>query len=172
MFYIEGMIFTIGHSNRSAAEFTALLQRYGISYLADVRSAPYSRYNPQYNQKALQQHLANNGIAYVYMGNELGGMPKNPSCYDDDGRLNYGLVSQTTFFKAGIERLQTADAKQLPVAIMCSEAKPQECHRSILISPALRALGIEVIHIDEKGELKTYAEVATLLNKSQNPRLF
>lgn len=166
------MIYTIGHSNRSAALFTSLLQQYGICYLADVRSTPYSRYNPQYNQKALQQYLACCGITYVYMGAELGGMPKDPTCYDETGRLNYTLISQTAFFKAGIERLQKADKKQLPLAIMCSEAKPQECHRSKLISPALYALDIEVIHIDERGEPKTYAEVATLLNKNQNPRLF
>lgn len=157
------MIYTIGHSNRSAQEFIGLLRQYGIKYLVDVRSQPYSKYNKQYNQVELKAYLGQQGVTYVFMGDELGGRPTNASCYTPEGKLDYNLVKQTEFFKHGIERLIMASTKGLPVAIMCSEAKPQECHRGLLISPALKQAGVDVVHINEKGQLAGFDEVTQLI---------
>jgi uncharacterized protein (DUF488 family) len=152
-------IYTIGHGARKAEEFLELLKRYGIGYLIDVRSQPYSRYHPQFSQNNLKVFLEENNIRYVFMGDTLGGRPKDASCYDEDGKINYEKVKTKDFFKEGIERLKTAYKKNLDVAIMCSERDPAQCHRYHLIGKVLDAETIEVIHIDEKGLLKTQWEV-------------
>jgi len=152
-------IYTIGHGARKGEEFLALLKRYEIAYLADVRSQPFSRYHPQFSQKNLQAFLEENDIRYVFMGDTLGGRPKDPTCYDEDGKINYNKVKAKEFFQEGIERLKTAYKKNLPVAIMCSERDPAHCHRYHLIANVLDAEMIEVVHIDEKGNLKTQSEI-------------
>lgn len=152
-------IYTIGHGARKAEELLELLQRYGIEYLIDVRSQPYSRYHPQFSQKNLQQFLEDNNIRYVFMGDTLGGRPTDAGCYDENGKINYNKVKTKDFFQEGIERLKTAYKKNLPVAIMCSERDPAQCHRYHLISNVLDAELIEVMHIDEKGQLKTQSEI-------------
>jgi uncharacterized protein (DUF488 family) len=152
-------LYTIGHGTRPAEEFVKLLRTYTITYLIDVRSRPYSRYNPQYNRERLQQFLQQHGITYVFMGDTLGGKPKDPLCYDNDNRVDYAKVKDTAFFKAGIERLKTAYNKDLKAAIMCSESKPMECHRTHLISTVLDADGLLIDHIDEKGQLISHREL-------------
>ena len=146
-------IFTIGHGNRSIEEFVALLQRYEIAYVIDVRSQPYSRYNPQFSKHALEKALQVYALHYVFMGDTLGGRPSDPQCYVD-GRVDYALLREMPFFQQGIKRLRTAWEKQLRVAIMCSEARPQECHRSKLIGNTLIEQQIAVAHIDETGECR------------------
>lgn len=152
-------VYTIGHGARKAGDFLELLKRYEIAYLVDVRSQPFSRYHPQFSQKNLQAFLEENNIRYVFMGDSLGGRPKDPTCYDEDGKINYNKVKTKDFFLKGIERLKTAYKKNLPVAIMCSERNPAHCHRYHLITNVLDAEMIEVVHIDEKGELKTQSEI-------------
>ena len=93
------------------------------------------------------------------MGDQLGGRPKEPHCYDVDGKVNYGILGTREFFLKGIERLETAYDKDLSIAIMCSESKPAECHRTHLIGKALVSIGIQVQHIDEKGILRTQDEI-------------
>src|SRR5688572_8572942 len=112
-------IYTIGHGARKAEDFLELLKRYKIAYLVDVRSQPFSRYHPQFTQKTLQTFLEENDIRYVFMGDTLGGRPKDPTCYDEDGKINYNKVKTKEFFQEGIGRLKTAYKKNLPVAIMC-----------------------------------------------------
>ena len=140
-------IYTIGHGARKAEEFLRLLKRYGIEYLVDVRSQPFSRYHPQFTQKTLQTFLEENDIRYVFMGDTLGGRPKDPGCYNEDGKIDYEKVKTKDFFKEGIERLKTAYKKNLDVAIMCSERDPAHCHRYNLIAPVLEREKIEVFHI-------------------------
>lgn len=149
-------LYTIGHGTRKAEDFLSLLQHYAIKYLVDARSVPYSRFNPQYNQKTLKGFLEENGVTYVYMGDTLGGRPKEPICYDDNGKINYDILRQTDFFQEGLIRLKTAYFRNIPVAIMCSERKPENCHRSRLIANALVEDNVEVRHIDEEGQLKDH----------------
>lgn len=145
-------LYTIGHSTRKADDFIALLLRYGIRILVDVRTRPFSRFNPQFNRKALEALLDKHGIAYVFMGDTLGGRPDDPSCYVN-GKIDYGLLSEKDFFLRGMEQLKEIYRKGKTVAIMCSEGKPSECHRTNLVAKALDPAEILVAHIDEKGKL-------------------
>lgn len=158
-------IYSIGHGTRKTEDFLAVLKDHGIEYLVDIRSRPYSRFNPQYNRNMLKQSLENNGITYVFMGDTLGGRPPDPACYDAEGKIDYEKVKTKAFFREGIRRLKTAYEKDIPIAVMCSESKPAECHRSKLIGVALSADRIWLQHIDEKNRLKPQAEVLNELNK-------
>jgi uncharacterized protein (DUF488 family) len=148
-------LYSIGHGTRPAAEFLALLQKYGVDYLIDVRTLPFSRFNPQYNQKALNAFLGANNIRYVFMGDSLGGRPKDAGCYNEKGKIDYSLLEKKPYYREGLERLQTAFQKGIRAAIMCSERKPRDCHRFKLIGKSLFEMGIEVQHIDESGELRS-----------------
>src|SRR5580704_11093658 len=98
------MLFTIGHSNHPIEAFIALLQRYGITAVGDVRSQPYSRYVPQYSRDALKTALARMGIAYVFLGKELGARSKNPDCYKQ-GKVQYDCLARQPQFAEGIRRV-------------------------------------------------------------------
>lgn len=152
-------IYTIGYGNRSIGEFIELLKRYGIQYLVDIRSQPYSRYNPNFSKEALAHRLELQHIRYIYMGDTLGGRPKDASCYTDDGRVDYTMLRERDFYQRGISRLRRAWEKELRTAIMCSELKPQECHRGKLIGNTLIEQKIETAHIDESGNIKSQEDI-------------
>lgn len=158
-------LYSIGHGNRSAEGFVDLLRQYEIAYLVDVRSQPYSRYNTQFRRKELKALLADHGIRYVYMGDALGGRPSDPSCYDENGKLDYGRLSVKEIFLNGIERLKNAHSKNIRAAVMCSESDPRRCHRSKLIGVALDQRGIPLRHIDEHGNIKDQETVMKEANK-------
>jgi uncharacterized protein (DUF488 family) len=158
-------LYTIGHGSRKQADFLALLKDFGIQYLVDVRSQPFSKFNPHFNQNELKFFLEKNGIKYVFMGDTLGGRPKDSSCYDSEGKVDYEAVKTKDFFLQGIERLKIAYSKDINVVIMCSESKPCECHRSKLIGKVLNIENIVLKHIDEKGKIKDQSVVINELNK-------
>ena len=160
-------IYTIGYGNRSIEEFVGLLQQYEIKFLVDVRSQPYSRYNPDFSKDALEKRLKPASIRYIFMGDTLGGRPKDDTCYSEDGRVDYEKVAERDFYHKGISYLHTAWDKQLRIVLMCSEAKPQACHRSKLIGKTLGKQHIDVAHINETGEVKTQEEVDLLLTDGQ-----
>ncbi|KAI9440247.1 hypothetical protein F5148DRAFT_989077 [Russula earlei] len=163
----QNPIYTIGHGTRKIDEFVNVLKNFGIQYLVDVRSRPYSKFNPQFNRDDLAHSLSLHGITYVFMGDTLGGRPPGSGCYTNEGKVDYEKVKTKAFFQKGIERLQVAYNKSIPLAIMCSESKPSECHRSRLIGQVLAAEQIIVHHIDEKNTVKTQAEVISEVNKEQ-----
>jgi uncharacterized protein (DUF488 family) len=158
-------LYTIGHGNRKSEDFLALLSDFGIEYLIDVRSQPYSKYYPQFNQNDLKIFLERNGIKYVFMGDAIGGRPKDTSCYDNEGKVDYEVVKTKEFFLNGIDRLKNAYNKDINVVIMCSESNPCECHRSKLIGRILANEQIILKHIDEKNRVKTQIDVINELNK-------
>ena len=158
-------LYSIGHGNRKPEDFLNLLKNFSIEYLIDVRSQPHSKFNPQFNRNVIKFFLEENHIKYVFMGDELGGRPKDNSCYDNDGKVDYEKVKSKAFFQNGIKRLKTAYNKSINVVIMCSESKPVECHRSKLIGRALDADNIVIKHIDENGKLKDQTTVINELNK-------
>ncbi len=160
-------IYTIGYGNRPMKKFIELLKQYNISYLIDIRSRPYSRFNPDFSKEALEKHLRQFGIRYVFMGDTLGGRPDDGSCYED-GRVDYAKIHEKPFFQQGITRIQTAWEKQLYVALMCSEAKPHECHRGKLVGNTLLEHNIAVAHIDERGKIKEQPEINRLLTDGQS----
>lgn len=163
-------IYTIGYGAREIEAFVAVLQRYEIAYVLDVRSRPYSRYKPDFSQDALAEHLRQAGIRYVYMGDALGGQPDDPACYTD-GKVDYDKVQSAAFYGQGLERLQEAWRQQLRVALMCSEGKPESCHRTKLIGRSLVDLDIPVAHIDEHDGLITQADALLRVIGGQ-PSLF
>jgi uncharacterized protein (DUF488 family) len=154
------MIFTIGHGTRPLTTFLQLLEQYSIEFVIDVRSIPYSTFNPQYRQPELVTAVRAAGFRYIYMGNSLGGRPTDPECYNSYGRLDYDLVRIQPFFLEGLERIVTAYEKGIRVALLCSESKPANCHRSKLIGKSLQQRGIPVQHIDEEGTLVHQALLA------------
>ncbi len=151
-------LYTIGYGSRSLEEFIALLHHYQVEYLVDIRSQPYSRFQQQFSRQNLEQVLQTQHIHYMFMGDSLGGRPKDETCYID-GKVNYARLQEKDFYQQGIQRLQNAWSKQLPVALMCAEARPQECHRSKLIGNTLFSKGIDVLHIDENGATQTQEAV-------------
>lgn len=165
-------VFSIGHGARSIESFIALLQQYHIRYLADVRTYPFSRFHPQYNREALEEALEAAGIRYVYLGDALGGRPKDPDSYGDKGRVDYEKIRQKDSFRKGITRLATAARNEVTLAIMCSERDPRHCHRSRLIGVALGEENITLQHIDESGRLKSQEEVMGDIAARRPPGLF
>ena len=147
-------VFTIGHSTHGIEAFIGLLQRHGITEVVDVRSAPYSRFNPQFNREALAHSLVACEIEYAFFGQELGGRPDDASCYVN-GRVRYDRVSKTHFFQKGIERV-VKNMTGHCVALMCAEKEPLECHRTLLVAQALQMRGIAVKHILADGGLETH----------------
>ncbi len=164
-------IYSIGYGARDIDAFINVLKQYGIDYLVDVRSKPYSRYKPEFSKRPLEQQLTSSGIRYVFMGEALGGQPDDPSCYDETGKVDYDKCRHRPQFLAGIERLQKAHNQQLRVVLMCSEGKPEICHRTKLIGEVLEKEGIEVQHIDENDVLLSHTQVMLRVIKGQ-PSLF
>lgn len=146
-------LFTIGHSNHSIEAFIALLHQHGVTALADVRSHPYSRYLPHFNQKLLKVALLETDIQYVFLGQELGARPNNPDCYMN-GKAIYEKIAATALFQTGIQRLLKGTETHT-IALMCAERDPLTCHRAILICQHLRDM-LEIDHILSTGELETH----------------
>ena len=159
-------IYTIGYGSRSIAELIEVLHQHEIAYLIDVRSAPYSRYKPEFSKAQLANQLEQHGIRYVFMGDTLGGRPDDETCYVN-GKLDYEKVKEREYYQRGIERLHTAFLQQRSVVLMCSEGKPEECHRCKLIGATLTTQDIPVIHIDENGEQVTQEKVIERLTGGQ-----
>jgi len=147
-------VYTIGHSNGTTERLLALLNQHGITAVADVRSQPYSRFNPQFNREALASDLKKSGLDYVFLGQELGARSDDPACYRE-GRAQYALIARTPLFERGIGRL-LAGMEKFRVAILCAEKEPLTCHRSILVARCLHERGIDVHHILEDGTLEDH----------------
>lgn len=163
----ETTIYSIGHGNKKIEDFIAELKSFDIEYLLDIRSKPYSKWNPQFNQAVLELKLKNNGITYVFVGDTLGGLPEDRSCYDYEGKVVYDLIKEKHFFKQGLERLTTANKKGIHLVIMCSETKPEECHRSKLIGQELLNKDISLKHIVSKERIKSQQVVMNELTKGK-----
>jgi uncharacterized protein (DUF488 family) len=159
-------VLTIGHSTRPLDELIALLREHGVTLLADVRTVPRSRTNPQFNRDTLPEALAGAGIGYVHLPG-LGGLrkarPDSPNTgWENASFRGYADYMQTPEFAAELDHLvELADSER--VALMCAEAVPWRCHRS-LIADALLVRGIPVEHIMGPGArrphtLRSFARV-------------
>ena len=148
-------VFTIGHSTHSIANFLSLLQKHGITAIADVRSSPSSRFMPHFNRCTLKRSLRDADIKYVFLGKELGARTKDISCYID-GQVRYDLLARTPDFATGINRLQSG-AQSERIAIMCAEQEPLDCHRCVLVARVLEEHGISINHIHSDGHIESHA---------------
>ena len=150
-------IFSIGHSTLGYDGFLSSIRRAGVTAVADVRSAPYSRYNPQFNREMLRDELRQDGIAYVFLGEQLGGRPKGEAFFCE-GVADYEKMAATPSFAEGLKRL-IAGAKKYRIAMVCSEHDPLDCHRCLLVGRALSEKGISVKHILSNGTLVSQKDV-------------
>ena len=153
------MIFTIGHSTRSLDEFVALLRAHGIRRVMDVRSIPRSRHNPQLNRETLSRSLRNRRIAYRHV-KALGGLRHPRADSPNTGWRNASFRGfadhmQTPEFEKGLTGLiRIADDR--PTAVMCAEAVPWRCHRS-LIADALGVRGVAIRHIQSRSAARAHS---------------
>jgi uncharacterized protein (DUF488 family) len=147
----ERVIYTIGHSDHSIELFIEFLKQHGITEIADVRSAPYSRFHPQFNKDALAESLKKEGIAYVFLGKELGARPTDSTCYED-GRADFNLIAKSDVFKTGLERVLKG-------------SEPLNCHRTILICRNLKYMAVDIKHILYDGTLEDHRETESRLLK-------
>jgi uncharacterized protein (DUF488 family) len=146
------VVFTIGHSTRTLEEFVELLKTYSVKLLVDVRTVPRSRHNPQFNKETLPATLKQEGIRYIHMP-EIGGLrhPKRNSinlAWENSGFRGYADYMQTQEFTDNLLKI-VAMARENCLALMCAEALPWRCHRS-LISDALVVRHVKVEHIISK----------------------
>lgn len=157
------IIYSVGHSNYEADKFITILQSFSIDVVADVRSAPYSKYCPQFNKETIEQLLKNSGIKYLYLGKELGARPTDQSCYVD-AIVSFEELKLSKSFQQGISRLLDG-IKKHNIAIMCSEKEAINCHRAILISRVLKEKGITVKHILSETESINQKDLEAMLLK-------
>ena len=159
---LKRRVFTIGHSNHEFAKLLRLLRQHGVTAVADVRSAPYSRRYPQFSREPLEKALAEAGITYVFLGKELGARSDDPRCYEN-GSVKYDRLARTELFQSGLDRVERGTATHT-ISLLCAEKEPLDCHRTILVSRHLEARGVTVVHILEDGRLEPHAQtVARLL---------
>jgi uncharacterized protein (DUF488 family) len=150
-------ILTIGHSSQSYESFVELLRGASVTAIADVRTAPYSRHVPQFNRDSLRSELRLDNIAYVFLGEELGGRPKDKAFFCE-GVADYEKMAQTANFKKGLQRV-IEGANKYRVAMMCSEQDPLECHRCLLVGRALHERGVAVKHLLLNGAVMDHRDI-------------
>ncbi|MFA5236804.1 MAG: DUF488 domain-containing protein [Methanoregula sp.] len=165
--------YTIGHSNHTSENFLQLLKKYTIDTLVDVRSTPFSQYQPQFNRDQLKDDIdaynkkissesegftkatdlkLSQKITYVYMGDKLGGRYDDRTLFFKNGVVDYNKVRETPKFNQGIEGLFTLIIDGKTVAIMCTEKDPLDCHRFLLVSHSLaQQKKVEIDHILADG---------------------
>ncbi len=175
-------LYTVGHSNHPIGTFLQLLDNHKIRRLVDVRSTPYSRFNPQYNQGALKKTLSGHGIEYFYLGAELGGRPRDPACYKHNAipvqgadylhEVDYAKVMKQAWFNRGIKQLLVLAGEQIST-ILCSEADPAKCHRHHLIASYMLANHpeITVLHILKDSSLLDARSIPIREDKSSPEQL-
>lgn len=154
-------LFTIGHSTHTVEYFVELLKQHSITAVCDVRSHPYSKYNPQFNREELKKELKRHNISYVFLGKELGARSENPNCYID-GRVQYNYLVDEPSFQQGIIRLKKG-MKQYSIALMCAEKDPITCHRTILVCREMRSHAKQIKHILADGGIETNLEAENRL---------
>jgi uncharacterized protein (DUF488 family) len=143
--------------------FVGLLCQHGVTAVADVRSVPYSRFQPQFNRETLMGALKERGITYVFLGKELGARSDDKTCYEN-GRVQYRRLVKTDAFRSGLERVRMGSENHR-IALMCAEREPLECHRTLLVGRELMAAGIPVVHIHADGHLESHEDAVWRLIK-------
>jgi uncharacterized protein (DUF488 family) len=146
-------LFTVGHSNLDFPQFVKLLRDSDVKVLIDVRSRPHSSRFPQFSQPGFEKLLGEEGISYLFLGEELGGRPDDADTYRSDGRVDYRKRRKSYAFGAGMERV-LAESQHRTCALMCAEEDPLECHRFLMICPELVRMGIQLFHIRKGSKIE------------------
>lgn len=161
-------VWTIGHSTHNYDTFLDLLRRHRIQAVADVRSRPYSGYNPHFNQERIRAELEVNGITYVHLGRELGAH-REEETFGLEGEDVFSAIAHSRLFKDGLKRLVDG-ARKYRLAMMCGEKDALTCHRTHLIERALRGSqpDLRVDHIEADGTLETARQFESRLMKDND----
>ena len=159
-------LYTIGHSNHTIEKFVELVSMHSITAVFDVRSHPYSKFNPQFNRETIEEELKKHNIKYYFLGEELGPRSNDHECYIN-GKVQYSSISKTFQFRQGIERL-LVEMESNRILIMCAEKDPITCHRTILICRHMRQYDIEIKHILENGGIERNSDAEKRLMKTLN----
>ncbi len=143
------VVFTVGHSTRTLESFVDLLKEHAVKKVVDIRTIPRSRHNPQFNQETLPDQLRASKIGYIHLAG-LGGLRHAHKDSPNTGGHNasfrgFADYMQTKAFEKSLQRLMQL-AKRAQIVLMCAEAVPWRCHRS-LVADALKIRGISVEHI-------------------------
>ncbi|HEY0868236.1 MAG TPA: DUF488 domain-containing protein [Fimbriimonas sp.] len=160
-------ILTAGYGNRGFDKFIELIKAHGVTHLVDVRSVPQSGYWEDFRKARLEQIVPPTGIRYVYMGDTLGGTPAAASgarpplfCRTEPGQIDLEPLFADPRFRLGLRKLvEAASVEGRRFCLMCGCLRPFKCHRFRLIGEALANEGVEVLHLDEKGEPVPHARV-------------
>ena len=158
---MNSMLYTIGHSNHEPEVFLGLLRQHGVTAVGDVRSHPYSRYVPQFSRESLEAALTAAGMAYVFLGRELGARSDNPACYRE-GKVQYDRLAEEPVFVEGIARV-VQGMERYKIALMCAEKDPLDCHRGLLVARRLFEIGVPVSHIHADGALESHQALESRL---------
>ncbi len=154
-------VLTIGHSNLSIDDFVGRLRANEVTMVIDVRSAPYSRYVPQFNRESIARTLESFRTQYDYCGGALGGRPKSATHYLK-GRVDYQSLARSPDFQVALERVIGLAGSECLV-LMCSEGDPLQCHRFLLLSRCLKQFGLGVSHILPDGKVEVQTETESRL---------
>jgi uncharacterized protein (DUF488 family) len=158
------MIKTIGHSNHPIERFIDLLKAGDVKLLVDVRSMPYSRRFPQFGRERLSKTLNEAGIAYVWEGEALGGMPGQGGGYNE--------LATRLAFKQALDRV-IERGRSTPLCLMCAEKEPLDCHRTVLVSRRLAERGQTIEHLLADGTMRPHRDIEEkLLAKAAGGDLF
>ena len=153
-------LFSVGHSNKSYEEFLRELKHFNIHKIVDIRSVPYSKYNPHFNKEAISEFLHKHNIKYEYLGNLLGGLLHEQGI---KGKPDYNKIKKKQSFRKGLEILRKYSTSTENIAIMCAEWNPANCHRAKLIGEAMREKSIIITHIiNHKRKLYTKTQTELL----------
>jgi len=151
------VVFTIGHSTHTYERFIELLRGAGVTAVADIRTSPHSRHFPQFNRGSLEAKLRADGIAYSFLGEELGGRPKGRQYYRD-GVADYERMATAGEFERGLKRVIDG-TKKYRIALMCAEQDPLDCHRCLLVARALQDCAMKAGHILPDGQIVSQTEI-------------
>lgn len=167
-------LYTIGHSNHAFEHFIRLLGKHNVGTVIDVRSSPYSKYAPQFSKAELHHGLDAAGFEYVFLGRELGARREEEACYVN-GQAKYDRIAHVPRFREGLKLVLERHA-QGRVALLCSEADPLTCHRTILVCRELLRLqpDLNIAHILPDGVIESHhaAEQRLMKLHKLEPELF
>lgn len=152
---MKNELYTIGYAPFSIKGFIDTLRQYDINAVVDVRSAPYSKFRPEFKKDNLNKFLSDNSISYIFLGKYVGARVEDSSCYVD-GILNYSLLKDSENFRTGISRILEG-MKNYRIALMCAEKDPVNCHRTFLICRTLRSYPVSIHHILDDGSLEEHS---------------
>lgn len=163
-------VYTIGYSGfPSIGELLSFLKEKSVDGLIDVRSVPFSKTFPAYNQESLKAACRQHEVYYRHYKKEFGARRTDPTYYTD-GYVDFERVSEDPDFKAGIERVKDSANKGYRLCLLCAEKDPIICHRSILIGRNLMDAGINVIHLHADRTEETQQELQTRLLDTLFPK--